>query len=327
MVIRIPCLTQYVVQEKRLSSDGPWEEGDYNLLNSFNSDGFTVGTDAGGNAYVQNETGVESVAWCWNAGDTTETITAGDLNSSVYDQSQTWSTTNFNSNSNTSSSYPVTRVFDGNINQGEPGASVYNGVCFPSTPGYIQFDFTEFSTATSVEVFLSTYGSGWSLEINGIPVSGVATQNIPNHSVTVPVSGFTSIKWTTVDGNNFIGVAGIKVDGKLLVDSGVSVPAVPSIGSEVRANPAAGFSVVTYTGTGSNGTIGHGLGVSPSCLIITKNRTIPGLTGSFTTLHLTQGRSCCLIPRWLNLCQEAVLTAQSQVQHTAVTFWFQLWQP
>ncbi len=37
-------------------------------------------------------------------------------------------------------------------------------------------DFTEFSTATSVEVFLSTYGSGWSLEINGIPVSGVATQ-------------------------------------------------------------------------------------------------------------------------------------------------------
>ncbi len=101
-------------------------------------------------------------------------------------------------------------------------------------------------------------------------------KNIPNHSVTVPVSGFTSIKWTTVDGNNFIGVAGIKVDGKLLVDSGVSVPAVPSIGSEVRANPAAGFSVVTYTGTGSNGTIGHGLGVSPS-LIITKNRTTSGI--------------------------------------------------
>jgi hypothetical protein len=44
-----------------------------------------------------------------------------------------------------------------------------------------------------------------------------------------------------------------------------------SITSTVRANPSAGFSIVTYTGTGSAGTVGHGLGVAPS-MIILKNR-------------------------------------------------------
>jgi hypothetical protein len=45
-----------------------------------------------------------------------------------------------------------------------------------------------------------------------------------------------------------------------------------SISSQVRANPSAGFSIVTYTGTGGTGTVGHGLGVTPS-MIIVKNRT------------------------------------------------------
>jgi hypothetical protein len=41
-----------------------------------------------------------------------------------------------------------------------------------------------------------------------------------------------------------------------------------SITSQVRANPSAGFSVVTYTGTGSNATVGHGLNVAPSLIIV-----------------------------------------------------------
>jgi hypothetical protein len=45
-----------------------------------------------------------------------------------------------------------------------------------------------------------------------------------------------------------------------------------SITSSVRANATAGFSVVTYTGSGANSTIGHGLGVAPQ-LIITKSRS------------------------------------------------------
>ena len=45
-----------------------------------------------------------------------------------------------------------------------------------------------------------------------------------------------------------------------------------SITSQVRANASAGFSVVTYTGTGANASVGHGLNVAPS-LIIIKSRT------------------------------------------------------
>ena len=44
-----------------------------------------------------------------------------------------------------------------------------------------------------------------------------------------------------------------------------------SITSQVSANQTAGFSIVSYTGTGSAGTVGHGLGKAPS-LIITKHR-------------------------------------------------------
>jgi hypothetical protein len=41
-----------------------------------------------------------------------------------------------------------------------------------------------------------------------------------------------------------------------------------SITSSVSANTSAGFSVVTYTGTGANATVGHGLGVAPKMVII-----------------------------------------------------------
>jgi len=45
-----------------------------------------------------------------------------------------------------------------------------------------------------------------------------------------------------------------------------------SISSQVRANPTAGFSIVTWTGTGTNRpSIGHGLGVAPA-MIIEKGR-------------------------------------------------------
>ena len=48
-----------------------------------------------------------------------------------------------------------------------------------------------------------------------------------------------------------------------------------SISSQVSANPSAGFSIVTYTGTGANATVGHGLGVAPKMIII-KQRSAAG---------------------------------------------------
>ena len=44
-----------------------------------------------------------------------------------------------------------------------------------------------------------------------------------------------------------------------------------TIDSQVSANADAGFSIVSYTGTGSNATVGHGLSVTPE-MVIVKNR-------------------------------------------------------
>jgi hypothetical protein len=44
------------------------------------------------------------------------------------------------------------------------------------------------------------------------------------------------------------------------------------INSTVSANTTAGFSIVSYTGTGSNATVGHGLGSAPGWIVL-KNRT------------------------------------------------------
>jgi hypothetical protein len=44
------------------------------------------------------------------------------------------------------------------------------------------------------------------------------------------------------------------------------------ISSTVSANTTSGFSIVSYTGTGSVATVGHGLGVAPK-MILFKNRT------------------------------------------------------
>ena len=43
---------------------------------------------------------------------------------------------------------------------------------------------------------------------------------------------------------------------------------VGSITSSVSANPTSGFSIATYTGIGSSGTVGHGLGAAPKFIII-----------------------------------------------------------
>jgi len=48
-----------------------------------------------------------------------------------------------------------------------------------------------------------------------------------------------------------------------------------SITSTVSASTTSGFSIVSYTGTGSSATVGHGLGLTPKFIIV-KNRTSAG---------------------------------------------------
>jgi hypothetical protein len=58
-----------------------------------------------------------------------------------------------------------------------------------------------------------------------------------------------------------------------------------SITSTVSANTTSGFSIVSYTGTGSNATVGHGLGVTPKMMIV-KQRTS---TENWTVYHVSIG--------------------------------------
>ena len=58
-----------------------------------------------------------------------------------------------------------------------------------------------------------------------------------------------------------------------------------SITSTVSVNTTAGFSIVTYTGTSSIGTVGHGLGVAPK-MVISKGRVLAGGdTGQWAVQH------------------------------------------
>ena len=60
-----------------------------------------------------------------------------------------------------------------------------------------------------------------------------------------------------------------------------------SITSSVSANTTAGFSVVTWTGTGSNATVGHGLGVAPSMIINKPRNAADNWMSWHTTLGAT----------------------------------------
>ena len=64
-----------------------------------------------------------------------------------------------------------------------------------------------------------------------------------------------------------------------------------SITSTVSANTTAGFSIVTYTGTGSAATIGHGLGVAPSMIIVKARTSVVG----WPVYHITNSNTSYLL--------------------------------
>ena len=84
-----------------------------------------------------------------------------------------------------------------------------------------------------------------------------------------------------------------------------------SISSTVSASATSGFSIVSFTGTGANATVGHGLGVAPK-MIIVKNRNT---TNSWEVFHASLGATKVLL---LNR-NEAEQTSSSSWNNTAPT--------
>jgi hypothetical protein len=108
-----------------------------------------------------------------------------------------------------------------------------------------------------------------SINSNGFTLTANTTAD--NYYVNVNADTFVGWQWQAGQGTTSSNTSG-------------------TITSTVSVNASAGFSVVTYTGTGVAGTIGHGLGVAPQW-IITKQRNSDTDAIAWASYHVSLGNS------------------------------------
>ena len=181
----------------------------------------------------------------------------------------------------------------------EPPAGGYLALCTDNLPApAIKQPATQFNVVTYT-------GNGTSQDITGVGFqpdfvwikarSGVARSNVLFNSITGANTSLSSDS-TNAEYSGWVGQSflsdGFRVDATSSGETNTSAisyvawcwkaggTAVSntdgSITSQVSANVDAGFSIVSYTGNGTNpSTIGHGLGVVPA-MIITKVRSTTG---------------------------------------------------
>ena len=238
----------------RLRSDAAFTETSGGLT-AFNSDGFAVDTDT-----ALNENNQTYVGWTWEAGNETETIAPGGANAAVYQMREIWSDHLTSPGDVKKATAAFDGVIDGSRTEGVGGLTL-------TPPGGLQ-------VYSSVEVIDAQGITESQVTINGVVQPFV--EHTGNTWVTIFSGSGTldSIFTRRTDNPAFdAGYTGVRVDGRELINTDITPPVnYPSISSEVRANPAAGFSIVSYTGITTAGSIGHGLGAAPS-LIITKSRS------------------------------------------------------
>lgn len=255
-----------------------------NGIDSFNSNGYTLGTD---NAY--NGTGHTFVGWSWNVGSSNTTIAVGGLNSSVYYMSEVWSGDLYTANAPADaptvttksflSGYPATLPFNGDTNRGSNETYAAD-----SLKTIVFRPDTALTDVTKLEIY----------------TNGTYTTDAGYNSATSVITGNTATGWQTLyEGtaitlnyvwaykNNGQGAfSGLKINGRMLTDSNVTPPiSYPSIESTVRANPSAGVSIVSYTATASTGSIAHNLNAAPDFVLCKRTDT----TGDWWAGHVGAG--------------------------------------
>jgi hypothetical protein len=99
-------------------------------------------------------------------------------------------------------------------------------------------------------------------------------------------NGFTAYRGTdnTYQGTNLNGNSYVAWNWLASNTSGSSNTS-GTISSTVSANTTSGFSIVSYTGTGTAGTVGHGLGVAPKMIIVKVRST----TNDWIVYHSSLG--------------------------------------
>ena len=142
---------------------------------------------------------------------------------------------------------------------------------------------------------------------NGTVMYRLQTNDANSEDTDTDVTGLTSTGFTIgndgSDHPNILNATYVGWGWKAAQNSGSSIAAGsidgtnPTIASTVSANPTAGFSIVTYAGSGTGGdSIGHGLGVPPKMIIVKSRGGGPYPTASWGVYHEALGAS-----KWLTL--------------------------